>query len=296
MQRSRRSFLNSFGSLLGLAAVSPSEAIKTLGNTVQPAGATDEEIVARTFALAARRGLVGDDIGEIVDIIGSSFIGTPYGAHTLEVPGPERLVINLREFDCTTFVENTLALSRCARAGTPTFDAFKEQLQKIRYRGGVIREYPSRLHYFIDWIADNVAKGIVRNITFDLGGVSVTKPIDFMTTHPASYRQLADKSNLEAIAEIEKRLSSQSYTVLPKQAIAPAGSRIKSGDIVALATSTQGLDVTHVGFAVRSAGAVKFLHAPLSGGSVELSDHALSDYVAAITKATGIIVARPLNP
>ncbi len=296
MHSSRRSFLNSLGSLVGLAAVSPAEAMRRIGDGIQSAGASDEEIVGRVFALAARRGLVGDEIGEIVDIIGSSFIGTPYGAHTLEVPGPERLVVNLRELDCTTFVENTLALSRCARLGTPTFGAFQTQLQTIRYRDGVIHGYPSRLHYFIDWIGNNASKGIVRNITFDIGGVAVTKPIDFMTTHPEAYRQLAEQSNVEAMAEVEKRLSSHQYAVLPKQAIASAGQKIKSGDIIALATAMKGLDVSHVGFAIRSGNAVKFLHAPLSGGSVELSEHPLSEYVAGIAKATGIIVARPMNP
>ncbi|MGD9771744.1 MAG: N-acetylmuramoyl-L-alanine amidase-like domain-containing protein, partial [Parabacteroides sp.] len=38
------------------------------------------------------------------------FEGTPYVASTLEQT-PEQLVVNLREFDCTTFVESVLALS-----------------------------------------------------------------------------------------------------------------------------------------------------------------------------------------
>ena len=296
MAPSRRSFLNSFGSLIGLAVVSPAEAMKKIGGTVQPTGATDEEIVAKTFDLAARRGLAGEELGEIIAVIGGSFIGAPYEAHTLEVPGPERLVVDLRTFDCTTFVESMLALSRCVRLASPTFEAFKDQLQKIRYRDGVIHGYPSRLHYFIDWLGDNEAKGIVRNITPDLGGVSITKPIEFMTKHTDAYRQLSDKVNIDAIAGVEKRLSARAYAVLPKQAIEAATPKIQNGDIVALATLTKGLDVSHVGFALRSGNTVKFLHAPLSGGSVTLSEHPLPEFVAGIAKATGIIVGRPLNP
>lgn len=296
MAPSRRSFLNSFGSLIGLAVVSPGEAMKKLGDTVQPSGATDEEIVAKTFDLAARRGLAGEELGEIIAVVGGSFTGAPYEAHTLEVPGPERLVVDLRTFDCTTFVESMLALARCVRLATPTFEAFKEQLQKIRYRNGVIQGYPSRLHYFIDWLGDNEAKGIVRNITHDLGGVSITKPIDFMTTHTSAYHQLSDKANVAALAEVEKRLSARAYAVLPKRAVENALPKIQNGDVVALATLTQGLDVSHVGFAVRSGNTVKFLHAPLSGGSVTLSEHSLSEFVAGVAKATGIIVGRPLKP
>ena len=41
------------------------------------------------------------------------FIGRPYVAHTLEVADPERLVVNTRQLDCTTLVENVTALTLC---------------------------------------------------------------------------------------------------------------------------------------------------------------------------------------
>jgi cell wall-associated NlpC family hydrolase len=296
MTPSRRSFIHALGSLLGAAAVAPGEALRNMGDTLQAAGTTDEEIAGRTFTLAARRGLSREEIGDIIAAIGTSFIGTPYVAHSLEVPGPEHLVVNLHAFDCTTFVESVLALSRCIRLGTPTFPAFQLQLQHLRYRDGQIHGYPSRLHYFIDWIGDNEKKGVVRNITGELGGVEVTKPIDFMTTHTDAYRQLGEKENLDAVALVEHRLSSHPYAVLSRQAIAPTEANLKNGDIIALATAMKGLDVSHVGFALRSGNVVKFLHAPLSGGSVQLSPGSLAEYVADLPKATGIIVARPLNP
>ena len=50
-----------------------------------------------------------------------------------------------------------------------------------------------------------------------------------------------------------------------------------------------------MGMAVRSGRIVRLLHAPLSDGTVQLSERALPEYVAALTKASGIIVARPLD-
>ena len=41
------------------------------------------------------------------------FVGRPYAASTLERE-PERLVVNLREWDCTTLVESAVALARTA--------------------------------------------------------------------------------------------------------------------------------------------------------------------------------------
>ncbi len=43
--------------------------------------------------------------------IGKFFLGTPYVVGTLETKRGEHLVVNLREFDCVTFVENVVALA-----------------------------------------------------------------------------------------------------------------------------------------------------------------------------------------
>jgi hypothetical protein len=70
--------------------------------------------------------------------------------------------------------------------------------------------------------------------------------------------------------------------------------RIETGDVLAFATSMAGMDVSHAAFAYRDAGGVlRVLHAPLSGGSVEITRATLPEYVGAIRRATGILIARP---
>lgn len=256
----------------------------------------NEEIVGDKFRLAASRSLSGETIGDAVEALGISFIGIPYAAHTLEAPGPEHLVINLQGLDCTTFVENVLALARCVKLKQTTFDAFKKQLQHIRYRSGVIQGYPSRLHYFTDWIADNERKQIVRDITRELGGIPLVKTINFMSTHPKSYPQLSGKGTLDAVRAAELRLSSAVHTYLPKTAIAGMQDKLRSGDIIAITTSIPGLDVSHIGLVSVKDGKPYYLHAPLSGSAVQLSQGTLADYLAGSGKQTGIIVARPMEP
>jgi len=71
--------------------------------------------------------------------------------------------------------------------------------------------------------------------------------------------------------------------------------RIETGDVLAFATAIPGLDVTHSAFAFRTEdGVLRVLHAPLSGGVVEVTRSTLPEYVAAIRRSTGILVARPL--
>ena len=80
-------------------------------------------------------------------------------AHMPEVfPDDERLVINTRQFDCTTFVEFVAALTLCARHGETTFGQLCAQLQRLRYWNGICNGYTSRKLYFSDWIRDNTCQ------------------------------------------------------------------------------------------------------------------------------------------
>jgi hypothetical protein len=233
-------------------------------------------------------------IGEIVARVALAFVGAPYTPGTLEIEGPERLVVNLREFDCVTLVESTLAMARLIRDGRfDDYDGFTRELARIRYRGGVIDGYASRLHYFSDWIADGESKGIVRNVTRELGGIPDTGRVNFMSTHPEAYRQLADPANLEAIRGVEAELGRRPRHYIPEHAIEGAAGGIRNGDIIAATSSLPGLDVAHTGFALWLDGRLHLLHAPLVGKTVEISELPLAGRIQRIEGQDGIMVARP---
>lgn len=254
------------------------------------------EVCKQKFDFAAQQGLSEKTMSEIMAVIGWTFLDQPYTAHTLERPGKERLIVNLKEFDCVTFVENTLALSRCVKSKTMTFDQFKKQLQLIRYRNGKINGYPSRLHYFSDWIDDNEKKGVVKNVTRELGGVEFGKTCNFMSTHRDSYKQLSNDKFFDAIKRTEEDLTCRKHFYLPKEHIQSAREQILDGDIIGITTTIEGLDITHTGMAYRSQGYLRFLHAPLSVGNIQITKRTLVDYLATQEKSTGIMVARALEP
>ena len=231
--------------------------------------------------------------GTIVPI-GKTFLGTPYVEKTLEIGTKETLVINLRGLDCTTFVENVLAFSLLLKENKATFKDFTESLKTIRYRNGLLNGYSSRLHYFTEWIRNNNEKGLVKEITSELGGVEVQKPINFMGTHRDLYPFLADNANFNTILEVESELAKESLCVLPQDQIETVEHKLQNGDIIALATSIKGLDVTHTGLAIRQPnGRIHLLHASISG-EVKITEVPLVDYLKKIKSNTGIIVARPL--
>jgi hypothetical protein len=247
----------------------------------------DRAIFERTIRWGTDAGLARNPVGNAMVALGEHFIGTPYVAHSLEEPGEEHLVINLRGFDCLSLVENCLALARCFSSGNTGFDDFRAELTRIRYAGGVINGYTSRLHYFTDWMADNVRKNVVRDMTMAVGGEDYRKTINFMSTHLTSYRQLSNEAALERVKEAEARLSGHPLHRVPREKISSILGLLRNGDIIGIVTSMEGM-------VARKDETAKFLHAPLSGGAVTISAGSLADYAQNIKSLTGIVVARPL--
>ena len=234
------------------------------------------------------------DMGTTLTAVGKTFLGTAYVAKTLEIGETESIVVNLHGLDCTTYVENVLAFSHMIKTTSTDLKSFVRLLERIRYKDGKLQGYASRLHYFSEWIANNERKGLVRDITSELGGEEISKRIDFMSTHRELYPFLSEEENFKKIRASEQYLNGQPICILPQQKIAASEQLIRTGDIIALTTSIKGLDITHTGIATREKdGRIHLLHAS-SSGQVEVSKLPLTDYLKKIKSNTGIMVARPV--
>lgn len=232
-------------------------------------------------------------IGQISIQVAHELLNTPYVAATLETDGDEQLVINLREMDCTTFVENVIALSICLKKQHCTFDQYCQTITQLRYRNGVINGYPSRLHYFTEWLVNNQKKKIITIISDSIGNAPFDATVNFMSTHPDKYKQLTLKPELiPEIAKTEALISAQNLKYIPKDQVALFEDKINDGDIIAIATSLAGLDISHVGIAVHVNNRLHFYHASSTEKKVVLSAKPLSEYLAGIKSNTGILVAR----
>jgi Protein of unknown function (DUF1460) len=246
----------------------------------------------------------GAPFGRSVIRVGELAVGTPYEPFTLEAylraggsPSHEPLTLSLARFDCVTLVEACLAVARVADdRGMPSWNDFGRETERIRYRDGKCRGYASRLHYFSEWISNGQKRGLVKDLGPELGGAEDGRPLRFMTNHRAKYPALSDDGVFREIGAVEHRLDGHPRRVVPTKRIPQVVDRIETGDVVAFATEIPGLDVTHAAFAYRdSDNILRVLHAPLSGGAVEVTRTTLPEYVAAIRGSTGILVARPLR-
>ncbi|CAG0937853.1 hypothetical protein BROC_00026 [Candidatus Brocadiaceae bacterium] len=233
-------------------------------------------------------------IGDAIAAIGKSFIGTGYEAFTLETGDDTQPLIMLTGLDCTTFLETSVALALTAKKGEINFDEYAANLEKIRYRNGSADGYLSRLHYFTDWIADNSARGIITDVTRDLGGIPYQMHVSFMSSNPDKYARMTSSALVDSMKKIEARINKRSYSYIPKDKVAGIEESIRNGDLIAITSSIKGLDIVHVGIAVvgKNNDRVYFMHAPQPETDVQITKLPLSDYLKNNKKQTGIMVLR----
>ncbi len=241
------------------------------------------------------RGLISvEPPDQLVIGIGKFFLGTPYFAGSLETNSIEKLIINLRGYDCVTFIENVVAMALLVRSRQKSFDSFRKLLQTIRYRRGMLRGYTSRLHYFSDWIRDNQKKGILKDITAEIGGRPFRKTLHFMTAHRDLYPPLKVTVNFRRMKSLEKEISKRSLYFIPKKAVRYCESQFRDGDLIAIVTNKEGLDIEHVGIAARVKSRIHLLHATSIMGQVTLSERTLYRHLMQSKTRAGIMAGRIL--
>lgn len=251
---------------------------------------------------------VGDQLtplplGDRIATIGKLLTGIPYKSYTLEIDDRiEAPSVNLTGLDCWTLFEVSLAFARM-------FDEPRENwtpqtmlryIELDRYRGGDCDgTYLSRLHYLEEWLSDNDRRGLVKDLTRELGGIRGAHAAREMTVGWRSYRYMRNNPDLRtAIAEMEGRISRTPLYYIPKSKVAGIEPRLRNGDIIGICSHDGRLiGTSHVGLAYRTHdGVLHFLHAssPRNHGKVVL-DTRLSDYLSRYRTHAGILVARPLK-
>jgi hypothetical protein len=220
--------------------------------------------------------------------------GVPYRRTTAPpAPGPEALALSVDRFECVSFIESSLAVARCGFERNPTASCFAREIEMSRYRGGINSGYASRLHYFVDWIYDNEARGRLRNLTADLGGRPVGLDFFYVSRRLAGV-ELADLRR--ALLATEDSLSARSHTVLSRRRASALRSRLEDGDLIAFVRARPGMLVHHAGFAYRLGGTLHLLHASSYHGRVVITPDDVRSYLLRRPERSGVIVARPLEP
>jgi hypothetical protein len=210
--------------------------------------------------------------------------------------------VNFTGLDCWTFFETSLAFARMLDEPRENWtpQTLLKYIELDRYRDGKCNgSYLSRLHYLEEWLSDNDDRGLVKDLTRELGGVRAPHAAREMTVGWKSYRYMRNNPDLRAgIAQMEQRIGRTPMYYIPKRKVPGIESKLQNGDIIGICDHDGRLIGTaHVGLAYRTSdGVLHFMHAssPRNYGKV-LVDQRLSGYLNKFSSHAGILVARPLR-
>ncbi|HMA61117.1 MAG TPA: N-acetylmuramoyl-L-alanine amidase-like domain-containing protein [bacterium] len=164
-------------------------------------------------------------ISERINYYSEAFLGMPYklkcagdGPYALYEPWP---LVNFDETNCMVFCEHTLAL-----AISDSWDNFFNNLQKIRYKDGIIG-MRTRNHYTIaDWRPEN--SWLLNDVTAEIGGnstVSITRTI--------SHKQFFKDKGIRDLRYV-KADRELTVDVIPKKELMDIKDKTRPGDILSL--------------------------------------------------------------
>jgi hypothetical protein len=278
--------------VIGLLLLTPSKVVKAAKPDYQ---CSDSMKVVKLLKQASQL----DSSVNYMVYFARQLCGVPYVGKTLEKNCTERLVVNLRGLDCSTYVESVLALTMCARRGEMSFEDFCNNLQQVRYQDGDIH-YTNRLHYFTHWMNENVRQGIVKYVEghHELFSATQTVKANYMTTHVSLYPMLMKhKEWIPDIRKMETAITGNKYAYIPKSNLGDSKllrQTIHDGDIIAILTSRHGLDTSHLGIAIWHTDGLHLLNASSIHHKVVEEPKLLKTYMAEQRSHIGIRVVRPL--
>lgn len=231
------------------------------------------------------------------------FKDKPYVSRTLEVNEQEELAVNLGQLDCTTLIETVTALTLTTQQRSILWKDFLQWLQTIRYWRGRLDGYSSRNHYFSQWIQSNTELGLVQEVTGNAADEyypfteKQTLRLNYMSAHPSSYPMLKGRpEEMKKILAMEREASGYTVRYIPASLVGKSKQELKyiqDGDILALVTRKEGLDVSHLGLAKWGKdGKLHLLNASSIHKKVVLEPMTLEQYMSKHPSQLGVRVIR----
>ena len=228
-------------------------AILSLSLSATPTAAPDTDPAVLEALLASVRGqsLQGRILG-----LSAQFVGTPYAHSPLgegEGPDPDPR-LRLDRMDCLTFVETVTAL-----ALSGSVEDVVHVLDSIRYRSRP--DYAGRNHLMeAEWLPSNAAKGLVRDVTLELGG-EAARP-GWKVIGPEAWASTT--AHALALPPEARPTGRFPLSLLPVDAVAGRAGHWPSGTLLLLVREDAPWRITrvsHLGFVVQRGGKTYLRHA-----------------------------------
>lgn len=194
--------------------------------------------------------------------------------------------VNAHSFTPLSFISTCIALAQAYETSSaPNWRDFVDKYENIMYKKGEATDFVSRFLYPSDWIADNIFRGNVTDVTFNLDGLAARKKeksIDYISHHRDSFKAFADEKNYERLKMLEMGFRNHQIPYISNGDLTNPNrfkQQAKDGDIFFLLTPDFNLDSREMGILTRDGDRLLIIQLSPSKDAVTLEELPFENYV-----------------
>ena len=194
--------------------------------------------------------------------------------------------IDVHSFTPLSFISTCIALAQAYETSSaPNWRDFADKYEKVMFKQGHATDFVSRFLYPSDWIADNIFRGNVTDVTFNLDGLAARKKeksLDYISHHKNDFKAFGNPTNYDRIKMLEMGFRNHQIPYIsngdlmnPKR----FNPQAKDGDIFFLLTPDFNLDSREMGILTRDGDKLLIVQLSPSKESVTLEDLPFENYI-----------------
>lgn len=194
--------------------------------------------------------------------------------------------IDVHSFTPLSFISTCLALAKAYEtSSSPNWRDFAEKYENIMFKRGEATDFVSKFLYPSDWIADNIYRGNVTDVTMNLEGVSARKKeksLDYISGHKDSFKAFSNPINYERLRMLEMGFRNHQIPYISNGDLMNTNRfkpQAKEGDIFFLLTPDFNLDSREMGILTKDGDRLLIIQLSPMKDSVSLEDLPFENYI-----------------
>ena len=194
--------------------------------------------------------------------------------------------VNTHSFTPLGLISTCIALAKAYETSSaPGWRDFADKYENVMYKKGEATDFVSRFLYPSDWIADNIFRGNVTDVTMNLDGLAFKrkeKSIDYISHNRDKFKAFADQTNYDRLKMLEMGFRNHQIPYITNGDLQNPNRfkpQAKEGDIFFLLTPDFNLDSREMGILTRDGDRLLIIQLSPSKDKVTLEELPFEQYV-----------------
>lgn len=194
--------------------------------------------------------------------------------------------VDVHTFTPLSFISTCVALAKAYETSSaPNWRDFADKYENVMFKKGEATDFVSRFLYPSDWIADNIFRGNVEDVTFNIDGLAARKKeksLDYISHHKDSFKAFANPKNYDRLKMLEMGFRNHQIPYISNGDLMNSSRfkpKAKEGDIFFLLTPDFNLDSREMGILTRDGDKLLIIQLSPSKDKVTLEELPFENYV-----------------